>query len=473
MGVPPAGGFSLGVTPQGAQVLHSRPVYRAGQPKASRNSFRWENCFRAYLRFSIVDQKRRRYHEHMLRNTAKIGSLEAQVSDVGRGLVDSLRPVLRALLDDAQRPVDLCRNLGINKDLSGRLLKATRSHDQLMALHTMPGPEAIRTLLVAARRKVPRQLIKTAELAVDEFDHLINHVAGDRAALDAIISTWVPDARARFEMANKQIIFKGVSNLKGFSTDVSVMAVLVAPGSGSTHCDLATLFGYVNLKRLRPGTPIHVTNEMRWPGAGETKYFTLDGKPIEPGKNDMMLVDFCSCPTPVLETVTHGSRIDYLLTDDAVGLQSAVQVFFADFVPNSLPRYASSEGRKMAIGVDIEVPSKVLVLDALIHEDVRFGGDPELVLYDTTVLGTANPNDRERDIDRLDFLESIQCFGKGVSRCRSDEVPGYIDLLHHACERRQWDPGAFNAYRCRIQYPWYGSEVCMVFTPPTPESNSE
>ncbi len=404
----------------------------------------------------------------MPRNTAQIGNLEAKVSDVGQVLVDSLRPVLHALLDDTQRPVDLCRKLGINKDLSGRLLKATRSHDQLSALHAMPGPEAIRALLTAARRKVPRQLIKTAESAVDEFDHLINHVAGDRGALDAIISTWLPDARVRFEMANKQIIFKGVSNLKGFSADVGVTAVLVAPGSGSTHCDVVTLFGYVNLKRLRPGTSIHITNEMSWPGAEAAKYFTLGGKPIEPGKNDMMLADFCSRPTPALETVAHGSRIDYLLTDDAVGLQSAVQVFFADFVPNSLSRYASSEGRKMAIGVDVEVPSKVLVLDALIHEDVHFSGDPELVLYDTTVLGTANPNDRERDIDRLDLLESIQCLGRGISRCRSDEVPDYIDLLHHACETRRWDPETFNAYRCRIQYPWYGSEVCMVFTPPTP-----
>jgi hypothetical protein len=42
-------------------------------------------------------------------------------------------------------------------------------------------------------------------------------------------------------------------------------------------------------------------------------------------------------------------------------------------------------------------------------------------------------------------------------------------MLLHLCERFGWDPARFRGYRTRIQYPVYGWQVCLAFTPPAPD----
>jgi hypothetical protein len=75
----------------------------------------------------------------------------------------------------------------------------------------------------------------------------------------------------------------------------------------------------------------------------------------------------------------------------------------------------------------------------------------------------ADVNDPSRDIDRMDLAESIQPLGRGISKFRVGEVPWYSDLLRLVCDKLSWDPGAFRGFRCRIDYPLYGSQVAMAF----------
>ena len=107
-----------------------------------------------------------------------------------------------------------------------------------------------------------------------------------------------------------------------------------------------------------------------------------------------------------------------------------------------------------------------MIFDLLVHEDVWPRCDPELRIYDTVVNGVADVNDPTRDIDRLDLAESVQPLGQGTSRFRATEVPNYLDLLNYVCRKVGWDGERFRAYRCRIHYPFYGSQTCMVFDPP-------
>lgn len=50
--------------------------------------------------------------------------------------------------------------------------------------------------------------------------------------------------------------------------------------------------------------------------------------------------------------------------------------------------------------------------------------------------------------------------------CRSADVPRYDEIVRHVFEELDWDPARFRGYRCRIDYPIYGSQVTMVFDPP-------
>ena len=83
----------------------------------------------------------------------------------------------------------------------------------------------------------------------------------------------------------------------------------------------------------------------------------------------------------------------------------------------------------------VGTPTKSLIFDVLVHEEVYPGADPAMVIYDTALDGVADVNDQARDIDRLDLWESIQSLGNDVSRFRTTEVPRYAQMLRHVLGR--------------------------------------
>ena len=80
--------------------------------------------------------------------------------------------------------------------------------------------------------------------------------------------------------------------------------------------------------------------------------------------------------------------------------------------------------------------------------------------------GVADVNDRSRDVDRLDLVETIHGLGAGTAPLRVAQIPRYVDLLRHVFERMGWDEEGFRTYRCQVEYPVYGSQVVMAFDPP-------
>ena len=117
---------------------------------------------------------------------------------------------------------------------------------------------------------------------------------------------------------------------------------------------------------------------------------------------------------------------------------------------------------------EVAIPAKTLVFDTLVHRDVSRGLDPSLVIYDTAIEGVADINDPSRDIDRLDLCESIQNLGSGLAKFRTGDVPRYTELLRLVCEKLSWNGDEFRGYRCRVDYPPYGSEVVMAWDAPPP-----
>jgi hypothetical protein len=104
----------------------------------------------------------------------------------------------------------------------------------------------------------------------------------------------------------------------------------------------------------------------------------------------------------------------------------------------------------------------VLQFDVLVHRDLYPGNEPELVIYDTAFQGVASVNDRARDVDRLDLLESVDALG-APPRLRSADVPRYAELIEAAARSAGFDLPSFRGYRTRVDYPLYGSQVTMAF----------
>jgi hypothetical protein len=122
--------------------------------------------------------------------------------------------------------------------------------------------------------------------------------------------------------------------------------------------------------------------------------------------------------------------------------------------------------------MDVTTPAKRLQFDVFVHADVYPGAEPELRVYDTAGAGPADVNDPARDIDLLDVAETIRPLGRGLAGLRSPDVPCGPELAACVHERMGWDAGAFRGWRVRVDYPIYGSQVCMAFPVPAPPATT-
>lgn len=394
--------------------------------------------------------------------------LDIRIARTGEDLLISIARVLDAIPDPPSGPQALARRLGVDKVLASRLLKAVRSPDPVSVINRAPGPDPLRRVVKAAGKQgVEASLIRDASDAIDRFERLIRDEIGDRSSLDAIVSAWVPEARREFELRRKQSVFKALSHLKGAHAEAIIATVFLAPAQDGEHLDIVWLNGMYGLTRLRPGAAIKFATRRFAKDLAARKPRTLAGREVE-DQSDLLLGEYCSRPTPVLRAHPVGEMVHYTLASSGFGPTSAVDIVHAEVNRGEMKRRVpTGSGRKAYVFAEVSTPAKVLQFDAFIHESVYPGSSPSLRLYDTAFEGVADVNDPTRDIDQLDVLEGLSPLPRGLSSCRSPAASRYVEMLEKVCTRMGWNGEEFRGYRCRIEYPIYGSQVTMLFDPPS------
>ena len=390
-------------------------------------------------------------------------SIEVRFSRAGESLLEGLTRVIEQVPGSDSGPQRLAGELGVDKVLASRLLKALRSPDSMSVLHRAPGPEPLRRVLKAsAKHGVNPELIAQASQAVDNFEELIRSEIGDRSALEAILSAWVPEARREFELRRKQAAFRAMSQLKGAQAEVYAETAIFAPSADNEHIDVVWIKCLVNLQRLRPGVRIKFTSRRAVESGDSRLPRSLSGDPIERA-TDATLSDYSSAPTPELTPVRAGEMMHYLLEGDEFGSAHSTTLVTCEVNRAEIPRYIEDTTRKAWASSDINIPSRRLQFDALVHEDLYPGAHPELLIYDTAINGQADINDRQRDIDRLDLLEHVEHLGSGLDRFASSHVPRSRKLLSEVFDTLGYDASRTRGYRVVSDYPIYGSQYAMCF----------
>lgn len=394
--------------------------------------------------------------------------LEVRIVRAGEGLLTGLAAVLEGMPDPPRGPQALAKRLGIDKVLASRVLAAVRSADPLFVVHRSPGPEPLRrTIDAAGKQGVDRGLVAAAREAVDAFERLIRDEVGDRSSLDAIVAAWLPEARREFELRRKQSAFKAMSHLKGTMARTIMATVLLAPSeSDPERLDVVWLNGLLGIVRLRPGAAVKVVTRRMASEPGGRSPLSLGGEPVEDVRR-AQLEEFCSDPPPELTVERAGESVHYSLGGTGYGPRSAVDLVMGEVNRAEMRRSVpTGSGRKGYVFAEVSIPAERLQLDVFLHRDVYPGANPAVRVYDTSFEGVADANNRARDIDLLDVLETAESLGEGLGSARSSDVPRYQELIRHALGRLGWGEGAFRGYRCGVEYPIYGSQVVMLFDPP-------
>lgn len=385
--------------------------------------------------------------------------LNKRISRVGRDLATSFGRIVDAIPGQPRGAQGLATALGLKKDLSHRLATALRRSDPLAAVHAVPGPEPLRRVLKAARRRgVPAELIASGEHAVTDFETLIRTEGGDRGGLDAIISEWLPTAREKFETLARQTAYRGMRQLKGLAGDVLLSTVIIHPGE-DRH-DFVALTGYFGLRRVRPRAQLKLSVRHEIENANPNTC-TLDGVPLTDGR-DAVLEQFCS--DPKVETDAHlmgGVALYTLRWHNAVGLNSKRDVVLCVWHRNAYRAHCEAGDPRPRAGFaySVRIPARLYIGDLILHKDVYAGRQPTLRVLESGEQGNADPNDPTRELDVLDLLAPRLDLGSGMDRFRVPEIPNYAEILAHVCERTGWDSQAFRGYRARMDFPVYGTQT--------------
>lgn len=396
--------------------------------------------------------------------------MEEKLVELGRLLARVFGEVIGHMLGPSRsvRPSRLDNATGVGKDVAYRVLKALRCEDPVTVLHLLPGPAPLRRLLSAASsHSVSPAAVAEAAQAVDEFERFIRSEAGDRGTLDLIISGWLPEARQKDELLAKQAVFRGTRHIKGLSLDVQYEVAIIRPSDDPERMDAVVVRGLTGLHRWRRGVELHFASRRIQPPAGASTSLSLDGRPIEK-VDDWLLREFSSSAPMDVDVLRTGDAEFYTLRSDTLGVRSAANVACAELVRRCLSRYrAAGVARKSGFTVEVSRPARLLIADVVVHKDAYPGSEPHLYIYDTTFFGLADINDPLRDRDRLPMSETVEFMGKGLDGLRVREVPRYVELLRYVFGRLGWDARPFRAYRCRIEYPLYGSQVTLAFDRPS------
>lgn len=396
------------------------------------------------------------------------GSVALRIKGAGQELCDALHDLVQQVPAKSGSAEEFARTLKVHRTLAGRVLRAMRTDDALAALTQLPRGEGLRMVLQAARASVTREAVDRAEAALHGLEEIVHRELGGWDGFDAAISEWLPEARARFALANKQLVFKGMANLIGARADVQLETAIYYPDADGRRCDIAIIEGFVNLRRLRPGVRVPVVAHAPNPQAPRPLGYTLeDVPPGEAQKHYPLLEQFCSRPRPQLEAIPTGEMTSYVLGGDAIGASSAVDIFAASIVRGGRPMYRgpSDPPVRPHVSGGVNLPTKTLLMNILLHEDIWPGDDPQLVAYDMRARGMASPDDPGRELDRIESVETVQPLGKGVGRFRASEVGCHVEIVEHVCERLGWDSARLRGYRVRVQYPLLNAQHCIVFSP--------
>lgn len=403
-----------------------------------------------------------------------VSSRSDRVQDHVQAVAGRVQASFRSLLAECSdppnglpSPTEMRDRIGVEVSLGSRLLTALRLDDALAALPRMPKERGLRIVVKGASRLKPRpELLEAAGQAVDDLSQLVRTVGG-QAEFDAMLAGWVPEAREKFELRNRQGAFRAMSNLKGVSADVVLSSHLVHPGANPEKHDAAWVLGWVGLQRLRADGEVRLTSSR----VLETTYqepdhaTTLDGLPLDAEASSSALLEFCQPTPPQIRCVRQPTLLHRVIETPLIGRQSSSTVIFGEKKRASLPRRTTAERPLAGRFSIIDVPTPLLVLDFFVHEEVWRGEDPKLLVYDNSPVGVADPNDRMHDIYRWPTSERIQRLGDDAAGFGIAEIGRYTEVLRHTCDRLGWDLRRFRGYRVRMRYPVYATQVCVAFSP--------
>ncbi len=396
--------------------------------------------------------------------------LRSHAELVGASLRSALEEVVLAISGPTPRPSHLITLVGLDKTLAGRIIQTIRSPHALATLVRVPAPHGLGMFLRAASAAGIRpESIARAEESLESFERLLSRFPQGRAGLEAAISGWIPEAREQGERTARQSVYKAMSFLFGYQSDAALGCTVLKPNPDGTTLDVAFVSGQFGLRRLRVGEPLSIFGTRYYPkGAAGTLDMnprTLDGRSIE--EASCVLEDFCEPRVPKLDIVKTKDQRLFVLPAGEPGLNVPISMVVGHAQTKSWRRYASPDQREEWLTMLARCPTRVLINDTFIRDDVYLGVEPVVT---THIVGMSPLPARERGpgfpLDEVHLTVDTGWITGDLRDIGTGVIPRYPELIAHAFEKMGEDLRRYRIHRLRMNYPVTGIAATRWFKLP-------
>ncbi len=395
--------------------------------------------------------------------THSLASQAQTVETVAHRLVVGLAAVLASMPGAPLSPTALAHRIGVSRVTLSKLQGALAQHSPLEVLQRIPGPESLREVVTrCAPYGVEPALITDAMQAIDAFDHLIRNYYGTRAALHAAIGSGSTPLRGRIEHAARADVFKGLSQILGVECNTWLTSMFFAPAPADEQAvAVTTIHGALGLRRLRSDTTTYFTFGAPYPEPGKTS---------DPSQSPVSLRECYTNAPAQLEVAMAGGQLRHKLLEHRTDKHAIFDMLAVSHNPAGSRRYATGAANLRGVSAFVDTPARMFVCDAIIHRDIYPSSEPMLMVYNTASRGPANPNDRNRDIDRISVTESVVQLGAqqgtAADRFVVPEVPNYAAMIDRVCTQMGRSIDEFRVYRLKFAYPIPAFQFVIAFEAP-------
>lgn len=353
-----------------------------------------------------------------------------------------------------ERPLQVSRFLGLDKNLAWKLARVTRAADPAEAVRHLPGTAGLNRVLEACGSAgAGKSELEAVRSAIERFGGMVDRHTGDRQTLDLLLASGAPERPDAARMVqSRKLAFQGNSAICGVQARVRFGVQIVAPSkTGDEMVDHVSLGGLVDLRRLR--------TTAAWPlmsvsGYSDGKEFDREGGVDLVAKtNDLPLLhEFSSNPLPPIRVVPEYGGHSIELAEGPVGDTAASTVVFEWTTPSLGSVVGSKEDDVAEFMLYSETPAEVMVFDLLVHRDLPFAGAPELRAY-SAMHGRPQYPLIEHARHALPLSEELEDLGQGPPVLAHSQLARHRELVETACARARWDLAEFRGYRMTLKFP--------------------
>ena len=374
-----------------------------------------------------------------------------------------LRAAQAALIDvlasagvGGARPVELGRQLRLDKTLAWRIARFVEEADPLRAARHIPGDAGVEIVLRAATLQgVDADRVEAVRVADRQLREFVRQHAGDRRSFEAMLLRGRHDPRV--ESDERRELFRAGSVVWGVRAQAQVLALVLRPSATTDGMlDVLQVGGLVGLERLRADLP-WIVRRFRVSDDAERDSQSIRRSPLDAASvtpAGMPLIPrFCSTPLPELRRFQGSDGYAYdELVPGAVGREGLVRCVSGERYEAAVPFRWSEQNTHARYRLIVRTPVRHVLFDLYLHESLKHWSEATMRIDG---LLEDRPRTEMSAGAGTPILAPTGAVRLGTPpRVQSPRYADHGNLVRWAIDHARWGSlDRFRGYRAEFEYP--------------------